>query len=47
MQKLQILKNVVLFIVLSLYYNEQSDLIHHVLNEKNLKEIPKYKSLLE
>ena len=47
MQKLQTLKNVALFIVLSPYDNEQSDLIHHILKEKNLKEIPKYKSLLE
>ena len=46
-QKLQTLKNVALFIVLSPYDNEQSDLIHHILKEKNLKEIPKYKSLLE
>merc|ERR1712141_749620 len=47
LQKLQTLKNVALFIVLSPYDNEQSDLIHHILKEKNLKEIPKYKSLLE
>jgi len=46
-EKLQTLKNVALFIVLSPYDNEQSDLIHHILKEKNLKEIPKYKSLLD
>lgn len=47
MEKLQTLKNVALFIVLSPFDNEQSDLIHHILKEKTLKEIPKYKSLLE
>ncbi len=46
-EKLQTLKHVALFIVLSPYDNEQSDLIHHILQEKSLKEIPKYKSLLE
>lgn len=46
-EKLQTLKNVALFIVLSPFDNEQSDLIHHILQEKTLKEIPKYKSLLE
>jgi len=46
-EKLQTLKNVALFIVLSPYDNEQSDLIHHILKEKALQEVPKYKSLLE
>ena len=45
--KLQTLKNVALFIVLSPYDNEQSDLIHHILKEKHLQDIPKYKSLLD
>merc|ERR1712141_445107 len=45
--KLQTLKNVALFIVLSPYDNEQSNLIHIILKEKALNEIPKYKSLLE
>lgn len=47
LQKMQTLKSVALFIVLSPFDNEQSDLIHHILKEKHLKEIPKYKSLLE
>ena len=46
-EKLQTLKNVALFIVLSPYDNEQSDLIHHILKEKALLQIPKYKSLLD
>ena len=46
-EKLQTLKCVCLFIVLSPFDNEQSDLIHHILKEKCLEEIPKYKSLLE
>ena len=46
-QRMQTLKSVALFIVLSPFDNEQSDLIHHILKEKHLKEIPKYKSLLE
>ena len=41
------MKNVALFIVLSPYDNEQSNLIHIILKEKSLNEIPKYKSLLE
>ena len=36
-----------MFIVLSPYDNEQSDLIHIILKEKTLLEIPKYKSLLD
>ena len=47
LQKMQTLKSVALFIVLSPFDNEQSDLIHHILKEKHFKEIPKYKSLLE
>jgi len=45
--KLQTLKNVALFIVLSPYDSEQCDLIHRILQEKDLLEIPKYKSLLD
>ena len=46
-EKLQTLKNVALFIVLSPYDSEQSNQIHLILKEKSLNEIPKYKSLLE
>jgi len=46
-EKLQTLKNVALFIVLSPYDNEQSNLIHIILREKAFNEIPKYRSLLD
>jgi len=47
MSKLNTLKNVALFIILSPYDNEQSNMIHIILQEKALNDIPKYKSLLE
>lgn len=37
------LKKVVMYLVLSPYDNEQSDLIHRVKEDKNLEEMPKYK----
>jgi len=43
----QTMKNVVLYVCLSKYNNEQSDLIHRVEAEKLLEEIPKYKSVVE
>jgi 26S proteasome regulatory subunit N5 len=46
-EKLQTLKNVSLFIVLSPFDNHQSDLIARILEEKALADIPKYKSLME
>ena len=39
----QALKNVVLYLILSPYDNEQSDFLHRVFLDKNLEEIPKYK----
>lgn len=38
-----ILQNVVLYLVLAPYDNEQSDLTHRVLDDKLLNEIPTYK----
>lgn len=40
---LQALKSVVLYVVLSPYDNEQSDLVHRISADKKLEEIPKYK----
>lgn len=37
------LRNVVLFLVLAPYDNEQADLAHRVLEDKLLEEIPAYK----
>lgn len=42
---LQALKSVVLYVVLSPYDNEQSDLVHRISADKKLEEIPKYKYL--
>ena len=39
----QSLKCVVLYSVMAAFDNEQSDLIHRIKEEKNLKEVPKYK----
>lgn len=39
----QALKSVVLYVVLSPYDNEQSDLVHRISEDKKLEEIPKYK----
>jgi len=44
---IQTMKNVVLYVCLAKYDNEQSDLIHRVETEKLLEEIPKYKSVVE
>jgi len=46
-KKLMAMKNVVLFIVLSKYTNEQSDLIHRINQEKILQDLPRYKQVLE
>ncbi|GAA6083412.1 26S proteasome non-ATPase regulatory subunit 12, partial [Tachysurus ichikawai] len=43
----QALKSVVLYVVLSPYDNEQSDLVHRISTDKKLEEIPKYKDLLK
>ena len=43
---LQVLRNVVLFLVLSPYDNEQSDLIHRVGEEKTLEEISLYRYIM-
>lgn len=45
-QRHQVLQNVVLYLVLAPYDNEQSDLTHRVLEDKLLEEIPMYKELL-
>lgn len=39
----QALKSVVLYVILSPYDNEQSDLVHRISADKKLEEIPKYK----
>ena len=44
---LETLKHIALYIILSPYDSEQSDLIHRVMEEKALNKIPKYKGLLE
>uniref|UniRef100_A0A8C8F0A6 26S proteasome non-ATPase regulatory subunit 12 n=1 Tax=Oncorhynchus tshawytscha TaxID=74940 RepID=A0A8C8F0A6_ONCTS len=43
----QALKSVVLYVILSPYDNEQSDLVHRINEDKKLEEIPKYKDLLK
>nr|XP_039266874.1 26S proteasome non-ATPase regulatory subunit 12-like [Styela clava] len=43
----QALKSVVLYVILSPYDNEQSDMLERTKQEKKLEEIPKYKSLLQ
>jgi len=45
-KKLLAMKNVVLFVVLAKYDNEQSDLIHRIKDEKILQDLPKYKQVL-
>ncbi|KAJ8888512.1 hypothetical protein PR048_008003 [Dryococelus australis] len=45
-QRHQVLQNVVCYLVLAPYDNEQSDLTHRVLEDKLLDEIPTYKELL-
>jgi 26S proteasome regulatory subunit N5 len=46
-KKLMVLCHVALYVVLSQYDNEQSDLINRILKEKALEDIPLYKSFLE
>merc|ERR1719411_1881948 len=46
-KKLDTLKHMALYVILSPYDNEQSDAIHHILKEKSLDKIPHYKRLLE
>lgn len=46
-KKLNTLKHMGLYVILSPYDNEQSDTIHHILKEKSLDKIPHYKGLLE
>jgi len=46
-KKLETLKHMALYVILSPYDNEQSDTIHHILKEKTLDQIPNYKGLLE
>lgn len=46
-KKQEAMKHIVLFIVLSPYDNEQSDLIHRIAEEKYLEEIPYYNDLLK
>jgi len=42
-QRHQVLQNVVLYLVLAPYDNEQADLTHRVLEDKLLEEIPVYR----
>lgn len=46
-KRINTLKQTALYVVLSPYDNEQSDLIHRILSDKSLEEVPFYKSLLE
>eukprot|EP00088_Acartia_fossae_P060400 TRINITY_DN7231_c0_g2_i1.p1 TRINITY_DN7231_c0_g2~~TRINITY_DN7231_c0_g2_i1.p1 ORF type:complete len:289 (-),score=104.84 TRINITY_DN7231_c0_g2_i1:86-952(-) len=46
-KKLTAMKNVVLFVVLAKYDNEQNDLIHRVKSEKILQDLPRYKQVLD
>ena len=39
----QVLQNVVLYLILAPYDNEQADLTHRVLNDKLLDQLPQYK----
>ncbi|XP_053202689.1 26S proteasome non-ATPase regulatory subunit 12-like [Panonychus citri] len=43
----EVLKNIVLYIVLSPFDNEQSDLIHRIKVEKGLEELPNYGEVLK
>ena len=40
---LQGLKNMVLYVLLAPFSNEQSDMLHRVKGEKKLEQIPKYR----
>ena len=46
-EKVENLKNIVLYIVLAKFDNEQSDLIHRIKTDKVLEDIPLYKNILE
>ena len=46
-EKMNALKNIVLYIVLAKYNNEQSDLIHRIKTERALDDIDSYKRILE
>ena len=46
-KKLEALKHMAVYVILSPYDNEQSDAIHHILKEKALDKIQIYKNLLE
>jgi len=46
-KKMQMLKNVILYVVLAKYDNEQSDLIHRIESDKLIEDIPKYKAVIE
>jgi len=46
-KKVEAMKNIVLYIVLAKYDNEQSDLINRIKTDRTLDEIPRYKSVLE
>ncbi|KAI1292302.1 26S proteasome non-ATPase regulatory subunit 12 [Halotydeus destructor] len=45
-EKLRVLRNIVLYIILAPHDNEQSDLIHRIKAEKSLEDLPQYKELL-
>merc|ERR1712126_340787 len=46
-KNLDVMRNIVLYVVLAKYDNEQSDLIHRISGERLLEEIPKYQEVLE
>lgn len=46
-EKQKALKNIVLYIVLAPFDNEQSDLIHRIKSDKDLEDVPQYKELLK
>ncbi len=46
-RKLMTMRHVALYVILSPHDNEQSDLIHRVLKEKVLEDLPVYKRLLQ
>ncbi|KAK4337192.1 hypothetical protein RND71_043291 [Anisodus tanguticus] len=46
-KKFEVMKNIILFIILAPYNNEQSDLINRIALEKFLEEIPSYNELLK
>jgi len=46
-EKMDVLKNIVLYSVLAKFDNEQSDLIHRIKTERSLEDIVLYKNILE